>query len=133
MSDELTVEGKASRGYPKLKAPGFGRVVVGGETWERDLYIRADGRVEKRRKKLAKEAYGTSHVIGPAELAKVCKGGPETLVIARGYNGAAHLAPEGETWLQEQGIAVVILPTPAAAEHYNSLPGRKAILVHVTC
>ena len=129
----MTASERAPVTYPRLEAPGFGRLRVEAEEWDRDLYVRADGKVKARDKKLAKAVYGTSHTIGPAELEKVCKKGARTLVIGSGYAGVARLSPEGWAYLQERGIAVRVLPTPEAVEEYLRTPGPKAILVHVTC
>lgn len=119
--------------YPQLKATGFGGVRVGDEDWDSDVTVRADGTVKKRKKALAKEVYGTSHVLGPAELERVCKGDPETLIVAAGYNGVLKLAKEGAEFLRARGIAALVSPTPQAVRTYNQTTGRKAILVHVTC
>ena len=133
MKEEVDGGGSAGVTYPGLSAPGFGSVLVDSEAWERDLYIRADGKVRKRDKAVARAAYGTSHGIGPAELKQVCKGGPQTLVIAAGYGGVAKLRKEGRAWLEKKGITCEVLPTPDAVQRYNELSGPRAILVHVTC
>lgn len=117
----------------KLQAPGFGQVVVNGEVWDKDVCVRADGSVKKRKKRLAKEAYGSGHVVGPAELEGVCRGAPQVLVIGSGYAGALTLCAEGRQWLQERGIAVEVLPTPRAVQRFLELEGPRAALIHVTC
>lgn len=117
----------------KLLAPGFGRVVVDGQVWDKDVCVRADGSVHKRKKRLAKDAYGTGHVVGPAELERVCKGAPRVLVIGSGYAGALTLCAEGRRWLEDRGIAVEVLPTPHAVRRFSQLDGPRAALIHVTC
>jgi len=77
--------------------------------------------------------YGTSHNIGPEELAKVCKGAPEVLVIGTGQQGAAGLTEEGAKFLRERGIRVKAVPSQSAIEEFNKAEGRKAALIHVTC
>jgi hypothetical protein len=108
-------------------------VTIDGRAYERDTCIRASGKIKKRKKKPVKAQYGTSHKIGPAELNKVCKGGPEVLVIGTGHSGSAALTPDGEEFLSEHGIRVVAVPTPQAIEEFNRAEGRKAALIHVTC
>lgn len=130
MSDAPGADGQR---YPALAAPGFGRVLVGGEEWTRDFYVRADGVVKPREKKRVKATYGSSHVVGPEELERVCKHGAQTLLVASGYGGVVRLAPEGAALLKERGIAVWVLPTAEAVEAYASVGGPKAIIVHVTC
>ena len=119
--------------YPKIKETEFGHITVGGKTYDYDIRILADGKVKKRKKSLAKEAYGTSHKIGPKELDKVCKGDPEVLFIGTGQSGFVELTDEGQQFLQERGIKFQSLPTPQIIEPYNGSRQRKAALIHVTC
>lgn len=119
--------------YPKLEALGFGAVSLDGERWERDFFVRASGQVKVRKKRAVKELYGTSHVVGPEELEKVCKGDPAVLIVASGYAGAVRLAPESESFLESRGIRVEVQPTPEAVKLWAKKKGPKAILVHVTC
>ena len=49
---------------------------------------RVDGNVKKRKKHLAREEYHTAHTLGPKELEKVCRGGPEILFVGTGESGA---------------------------------------------
>ena len=127
------VEGMSGLGYPTLSAPGFGRVRSGGDERRSDFFVRADGAIKERKKKKSKQTYGTSHIVGPGELEKVCKRSPATLIIAAGYGGVLRLAEEAEEYLRERGIEVELLPTPEALERYAQVEGAKAILVHVTC
>lgn len=119
--------------YPKIRKTSFGEITVGNQTHTRDIYIRADGRVKKRKKALAKEVYGTSHKIGPRELKKVCKDPPEVLFIGTGQYGIVELTAEGERFLAARDIACRALPTPEVIEAYNDCDRRKAALIHVTC
>ena len=41
----------------------FGSITIDGKTYEYDVIVRLSGKVEKRKKKLSKEQYGTSHII----------------------------------------------------------------------
>jgi len=119
--------------YPYIGDVQFGRVTIGGDVYTRDVYIRANGKVKKRRKKAAKELYGTSHVIGPEELEKVCKGSPEILIIGTGHSGQVSLSAPAEEFLRKNGIAHRAVPTSELAAAYNGAEGRKAALIHVTC
>ena len=119
--------------YPTISETSFGRIVIGGETYETDVYIRADGKVRKRKKAEVKAKYGTSHKIDAEELERVCKGGPKVLLIGTGQSGAVELTPDGEKCLRRRRIAFRALPTPEALAAYNRAKGRKAALFHVTC
>ncbi len=120
-------------GYPRVDETSFGRVTVAGKTYTHDLYIRADGKLKRRDKKLAKQLYGSSHTIGPEELEKVCKGDPEVLFIGIGMSGLAEVSHQARQYLAERSVQCEVLQTPKAAEAYNGSPRRKALLVHVTC
>jgi len=124
---------RAVPAYPTITSTGFGEVTVGDQVHSNDIYIRADGKVKKRKKGAVKKVHGTSHKIGPEELERVCKGDPEILIIGTGQNGAATLTAEGRGFLQKRGIEFKALPTPEAIRHYNNAQGRKATLIHVTC
>ena len=52
---------------PRIDGTQFGSVTIDGEVFTHDVIIRLGGRVEKRKKKLSKAVYGTSHIISLAE------------------------------------------------------------------
>ena len=52
---------------PNLKGTGFGWIDVGEERFSHDIIIRFDGEVAKRKKKLTKDIYGTSHNVSLPE------------------------------------------------------------------
>lgn len=119
--------------YPQITGTRFGEITVGGQTYEHDVYVLADGRVKKRKKKLAKRAYGTSHKIGPDELAKVCEGDPQAVFLGTGQYGVAELTDDGERFLRDRDVAWRAMPTPQAIRAYNDCSAAKAALLHVTC
>jgi glucokinase len=119
--------------YPKIKYVTWGEVAVGKDTFNGDIYIRADAKVRGRKKKIAKEAYGTSHKLGSQELKKICKVRPEVLIIGTGKSGMLRLEPDGAKFLEERGIRVELRPSAEVAKVYNRTRGRKAALIHVTC
>jgi glucokinase len=117
--------------YPEIGEVTPGRAVIGGKEYTTDVYVRADGKVKKRKKAVIKKQYGTSHVIGWDELKKVCKGRPATLIIGTGFEGSAELNESGESFLREKGIPVKLLKTPEAAAEYNAASGPRALLLHL--
>ena len=120
-------------GYPAINGTAFGSITLGDETYDKDVYILAGGEVKKRKKRLAKDVYGTSHKIGPDELARLCKGKPKIVFIGTGQQGVAELTEEGKRYLEKQGIDYAALPTPEIVASYNKCDKRKAALIHVTC
>jgi hypothetical protein len=47
----------------KIEATTFGSITIDGREIENDVLLRLDGSVKKRKKKLSKKVYGTSHTI----------------------------------------------------------------------
>jgi glucokinase len=119
--------------YPEITRVGFGEITVGKESYSRDIYISVGGKVKKREERLAKELYGSSHAVGPKELEKVCKGGPEVLFIGAGKAAKVELTEDACRFLAQRSIHYDIQPTVKAAESYNRSKLRKAALMHVTC
>ena len=46
---------------PTIDGTEFGSITISGELYEHDVLIRLSGKVKKRKKKLSKAVYGTSH------------------------------------------------------------------------
>jgi len=120
-------------GYPTIARARFGEIVVGDTAYSRDVYILADGSVKQRKKRLAREEYHTAHTLGPKELEKVCRGGPEIVFVGTGESGAMKLSDEALRFLSQRSIECKALPTPDVAEAYNKSTQRKAAVIHVTC
>ena len=51
----------------EIEGTTFGTITIDGKTYERDVIIRLSGEVVKRKKKLSKKYYGTSHVLSKDE------------------------------------------------------------------
>ena len=119
--------------YPPISGCRFGEVAIGRNTYAHDVIIPVSGKVKKRKKQIAKESYGSSHTLGPVELTRVCRGGPEVLFVGTGQSGQMELNEEGRRYLSQRLIECCALPTPEAVEAYNASNERKAALIHVTC
>jgi len=124
---------RPQRPAPIIDAIEFGSVTVGGEELAHDIHIRRDGKVRKRRKSRLRKAYGTSHLVDAEELEQVTKGGPDLLIIGGGFQGMIRLSDDAKQFLVSCGLDWRLLPTPKAVQLYNSTPGPKALLLHVTC
>jgi hypothetical protein len=120
-------------GSLQIVSTRFGEITIGENAYQKDIYILVSGAVKKRKKSLAKEAYGTSHKIGPAELKQVCKGHPRWVFIGSGQSGLCELTEEGREYLEEHGVKYQVIPTPDMAESFNRCKELKAALIHVTC
>ena len=51
----------------EIEGTTFGTTTIDGKTYEHDVIIRLSGEVVKRKKKLSKKYYGTSHVLSKDE------------------------------------------------------------------
>ncbi len=118
---------------PKIEETRFGSITVAGEEFEHDIIIHLNGRVEKRRKKLSKEIFGTSHIISLAEARYVYEDGAERIIIGTGQSGMARLSPEATDFFKKKNCAVRTLPTPEAIRCWNEAEGPALGLFHVTC
>jgi hypothetical protein len=118
---------------PKIDKTRFGSITINGEKYEHDVMIRLNGKVEKRKKKLSKEVYGTSHIISLAEAKHVFENGATWILIGTGQSGMAELSDEASQFFQQKGCRVTLMPTDAAVECWNETKEAGVGLFHVTC
>src|SRR5215216_6956217 len=59
----------------EIEGTTFGTITIDGKTYEHDVIIRLCGEVVKRKKKLSKKYYGTSHVLSKDEAKLFSRGG----------------------------------------------------------
>ena len=89
------------------------------------MVIRLSGEVVKRKKKLSKKYYGTSHVLSKDEAKFVFERGCEQLIVGSGQMGNVHLSPEAEAYFAKKGCKVLLQPTPEAIQLFNKSKARK--------
>ena len=118
---------------PEINKTKFGSITIAGEIYEHDVIIRLNGRVEKRKKKLSKEIFGTSHIISQTEAAYVYEDGARWIIIGTGQSGMAKLSDEADEFFQQKGCQVSLLPTPDAIRCWNETKEASIGLFHVTC
>jgi hypothetical protein len=68
----------------EIEGTTFGTITIDGKTYEHDVIIRLSGEVVKRKKKLSKKYYGTSHVLSKDEAKFVFESGCEQLILGSG-------------------------------------------------
>ncbi|NPV84698.1 MAG: hypothetical protein HPY45_01640 [Anaerolineae bacterium] len=117
----------------KIDSTKFGQITIDGQKYNNDVIIRLDGQVEKRKKKLSKAIYGTSHMISLNEAQYVYESGAQNLIIGSGHMGMVKLSREAETFFSDQHCQVNIHPTPKAAKLWNKTEGSVIGLFHITC
>lgn len=118
---------------PKIDKTKFGSITIEGEKFSYDVLIRLDGQVKKRKKKLSKQVYGTSHVLSLVEAEYIYEQGAERLIFGTGQYDTAELSGEAADFFTDQGIKVKLLPTPKAIHAWNEAKGATIGLFHVTC
>ena len=111
----------------------FGSITIDGKTYECDVIVRLSGKVEKRKKKLSKEQYGTSHIISKDEAKFIFEDGCNLLIVGAGQEGNVRLSPEASDYLNNERCKVLVQPTPEAIQSFNQLHEKKIGLMHVTC
>ena len=111
----------------------FASITIDGKTFEHDVIIHLSGKVEKRKKKLSKEQYGTSHIISKAEAKAVFEDGCDLLIIGSGQAGNVRLSEEASDYFKKKGCRVLVQPTPEAIGSFNRSREQKIGLMHVTC
>jgi hypothetical protein len=116
-----------------IDATEFGAITVDGKIYKHDVIIRLSGEVEKRRKRLSKAQYGTSHVISKAEAKFVFEKGCDLLIIGTGQVGNVRLSPEESEYFDKKQCRIVLERTPEAILTFNRSPAKKVALMHVTC
>lgn len=118
---------------PQIDKTSFGSITIAGEKIGHDVLIRLDGQISKRKKKLSKELYGTSHVLSMAEAEYVYEQGAVKLIYGTGQFGRAGLSPEAETFFAQHNCEVQLLPTSQAIKTWNNAEGAIIGLFHITC
>ena len=118
---------------PHIQTTEFGSITVDEEVFDHDIVIRLGGKVKKRKKKLSKEQYGSSHTVSLAEAEHIFDDGAERLIIGSGQYGNVKLSEEAERYFKEKGCTVDLHPTPEAIKVWNEAEGRTIGMFHVTC
>jgi hypothetical protein len=118
---------------PRIDRTQFGSVTIDGKVYEHDVLIRLGGQVKKRKKKLSKAVYGTSHTISLAEAKHLYQKGAARLLIGAGQHGRVGLSEEAASYLQRHRCQVELLPTPELIPVWNQAEGAIIAMLHVTC
>ena len=118
---------------PKIKETHFGSINIAGHQYDHDVLIRLDGQVKKRKKKLSREIYGTSHKVSLDEAQYLFDEGSKELIIGNGQQGCLFLSDEAQSFLKDKGCAVKLLATPEAMDAWNNAQGHVIGMFHVTC
>ncbi len=118
---------------PKIDQTDFGTITIEGIVFDHDVLILPNGEVKKRKKKLSKAIYGTSHILSLNEAKYVYEPGIERLIIGTGQYGNVKLSDEAAGYFKRKHCRVDLKPTPTAILTWNEARGAVLGLFHVTC
>jgi hypothetical protein len=119
---------------PKINNTEFGSITIDKEVFTHDIIISLDGEIKKRKKKLSKAVYGTSHTVSLEEAKYVYEKGANLLIFGSGQYSTAHLSNEAKGFFKKQNCKVKVLSTKDAMEAWNNSDQKEKIgLFHLTC
>jgi hypothetical protein len=106
----------------------FGRIVIDGKRYNRDLIIFPD-------KVQAGWWRKEGHHLHKADLREVLEAKPEVLVIGTGYYGEMTVPAETRKNVESEGIELIVQKTAEACKTFNRLmESRKVVAaLHLTC
>ena len=117
----------------KINGTEFGRITIDGHDFDHDVVIHSSGKVIKRKKKLSKRKYGTSHTVSREEAEFIYEDGCEELILGTGQYDRVRLSEEAENFFKGKGCKVTLEATPSALDTYNRSRASKVGMFHVTC
>lgn len=118
---------------PRIDSTQFGAITIEGDQYSHDILIRLDGQVKKRKKKLSKVIYGTSHVISLDEAKHIYEQNSQALIIGTGQYGMLTLSDEAKGYFEDKKCQLQLLPTPEAIRVWNQSKGAVIGVFHITC
>jgi hypothetical protein len=118
---------------PEIDSAEFGSITIEGTEFDHDVLIRLSGEVKKRKKKLSKSVFGTSHTLSVEEAEYIFEKGAGQLIVGSGQSGMVTLSKEASEFFKEKKIRVDLSSTPDAIHKWNKAEGATIGLFHVTC
>lgn len=116
-------------GQPLIDAYKFGRLVVGGRAYERDVIITPSGVVPNWWRL-------EGHRLQLEDVEKYLGLDVDAVVVGTGYHGFMRVDSEVVESFRRMGREVYVLETGRAVEKYNELVarGRRVLaMLHLTC
>ncbi len=117
---------------PQIDSTSFGCITIDGQDYHHDVLIRLDGKIEKRKKKLSKIIFGTSHILSQDEAKYIYEDGVSKIVIGTGQYGELVLSDEAKSYLENK-CEIEPMNTKKAIVAYNLSEEQVIGLFHVTC
>jgi hypothetical protein len=116
-----------------MTSTGFGWAKYNEAIYEHDIIILANGKVIPRNEDELRRKFGTMHAIGTGEIQIMLSSNPDVIVIGTGQSGEAKLTQEAKQYILQNRLKVMEGISPKACKYFDTLEGKKAALIHVTC
>ena len=118
---------------PEINRTSFGSITIDNQKITNDVLIRLDSSINKRKKKLSKAIYGTSHKISLDEAKYIFEPGTEKLILGTGQFDRLRLSDEAKSFFKDNGVEVFLKSTSSAIKLWNETQGAIIGLFHITC
>ena len=118
---------------PKIDRTDFGSITIEGQEFEHDVIIGLNGETKKRKKKLSKAVYGTSHMISVDEAKNIYEEKAERVIIGTGQSDMVRLSDEAADYFRRKNCRTELFPTSEAIHMWNKAKGHVIGLFHITC
>lgn len=113
---------------PRIDSFQFGRIVIDGKSYTKDVIILPD---EVRSNWWRKQG----HNLIKEDLEAVFAPSPDVLVVGQGTFNRVKIDPQTKIALERAGIELIALSSKEAWKKYNKLRGgrKTAAAIHLTC
>ncbi len=118
---------------PFIQHTSFGSITIDNQTYDYDVLIHSNGKIEKRKKKLSKRVYATSHTLSLDEAEYIYEDGLQKIIIGCGQYGALDLSHEAKDFFKQNDVSLILADTLHAIREYNNTAEPCVGLFHVTC
>ena len=111
----------------KVDTYSFGKVVIEGRTFTRDVIVFPDRVVEDWWRK-------SGHSLCAGDLSEILEYSPDVLIIGKGAMGLMKVPKETAVYLADNGIELIARKSKEACKLFNDMQGRRVALgLHLTC
>jgi hypothetical protein len=111
-----------------IESYNFGRITIDGKRYSADLLVFPN---KIKTDWLRKEG----HRLQIVDLKEVLDAKPEVLVVGTGYSGFMSVPPETISYIESEGIELIVQKTTEACKTFNSLIESRTFVaaLHLTC
>ena len=113
---------------PKIEYYRFGKIVIDGKSYQRDVIIYSEGVMPNWWRE-------QGHSLSKMDLEDVIAAQPKTLIVGLGAFGRMKVPVETLAQIEEAGIEVLAHKTEKACQLYNQLEEEGGVVaaLHLTC